>query len=234
MFEYVKINSLWKREGWYFDQDKKNSTDYQKGRQSFIVGDYACPEFGNIKKWHVTEKVDGTNIRISLKLFVLSDKPLRVEFAGRTDKACLQPHLLKYLQDKFTVDLVHSATGIQVPDGKNDSFVMLYGEGYGSNIQAAGPNYCSDPKFILFDVIIGNHWLSRESVKDIARKLDVPFVPEIGIFTEEEIVEYVKSKPLSLCSEYPQMMEGVVCRAEPMVYDRYGKPVMFKLKCKEF
>ncbi len=28
--KYVKIHSLWKRQGWYFDQDKKKSPDYQK------------------------------------------------------------------------------------------------------------------------------------------------------------------------------------------------------------
>ena len=59
MTEYVKINSLWKREGWYFDQDKKNSPDYKKGKQSFIEGDYACPEFGNIKRWNVNDVLQG-------------------------------------------------------------------------------------------------------------------------------------------------------------------------------
>jgi len=47
--EYVKINSLWKRQGWYFEEGKKNNPEYQKGRQSFIIGDYSEPEFGNVK-----------------------------------------------------------------------------------------------------------------------------------------------------------------------------------------
>ena len=52
--------------------------------------------------------------------------------------------------------------------------------------------------------------------------------------TEEEIVNFVKSKPLSQCSRIPQMIEGVVCRSEPLTLFRNGKPIMFKLKCKEF
>jgi hypothetical protein len=236
MSEYVKINSLWKRQGWYFGQDKKNSPDYQKGRQSFIIGDYACPEFGNIKYWNITEKVDGTNIRISLKLYGLSDKPPRVEFAGRTDKATIQPNLLRYLQDKFSVDLVAKACGFYSPQPEmnKETYVMLYGEGYGSNIQAAGPNYRKDPSFILFDVVIGNHWLNRESVKDIASKLDVPCVPDYGLMTEDEVIDFVKQKSASTCSEKTQTMEGIVARSEPMVYFRDGRLIMFKLKCNEF
>lgn len=46
--EYVKINSLWKRQ------------EYVKGLPKgthgpLIVGQYSEPEFGNIKKWCVTE-----------------------------------------------------------------------------------------------------------------------------------------------------------------------------------
>lgn len=50
--EYPKINSLWKRHGWYFDiKDRKAcSEEKQAFRQSFIEGDYACPEFGSINK----------------------------------------------------------------------------------------------------------------------------------------------------------------------------------------
>ena len=53
-------------------------------------------------------------------------------------------------------------------------------------------------------------------------------------YTEEEIVDLVKSKPLSKCSEIDQVIEGVVCRSEPLMLYRNGNPVKFKLKCKEF
>lgn len=224
--EYPKINSLWKREGWYFDQDKKNSPDYQKGRQSFIEGDYASAEFGNIKLWDVEEKVDGTNIRIHFTCS-LNQPPIQPIFMGRTANSQLPCHLLQYLQSHFTEERLQKV----FPDGSN---VFLFGEGYGPKIQGCGGNYRGDPGFILFDVMVGNWWLKREDVYGIANQLQVPHCPPIGRMSEAEIVEYVKSKPLSRCSRNPQMMEGVICRSEPLVLYRKGIPIMFKLKCKEF
>lgn len=227
--EYVKINSLWKREGWYFDQDKKKSLDYQKGRQSFIIGDYADPEFGCIKKWRVDEKVDGTNIRIFYQAGQLLDENVRsVKFGGRTKDAQLPTHLLSYLQDHFTTDILSEVFPGPLAD------VILFGEGYGHKIQGCGGNYRKDVGFILFDVWVGGWWLKREDVRLIAEQLNIPMVPDLGVMTEEEIVEFVKSKPLSRCSDTPQMMEGIIARSEPLMLFRNGKPLMWKLKCKEF
>lgn len=223
--EYVKINSLWKRNGWYFDQDKKNSPDYQAGRQSFIIGDYAEPEFGNIKKWAVEEKVDGTNVRIIYK-------DGKTSFGGRTKDAQMPPMLLKYLQETFSDSNLSKV--FPCKEEEKYSSVILFGEGYGPKIQAAGSNYRKDIGFILFDVLVGNWWLKRDDVLGISEQLGIPMVPQIGIITEEEIVEFVKSKPLSRCSMNPQMMEGVICRSEPLMMFRRGGPIMWKLKCKEF
>ncbi len=220
--KYPKIHSLWKRHEWFLNDGKKNSPDYLKGRQSFIVGDYACPEFGNIKKWLVQEKIDGTNVRIHL-----NDK---VEFFGRTDEAHHHPDLLKYLADTFTYEKLDSAFKGDEPSHN----IWLFGEGYGDRIQKGGENYRKDMGFILFDIKIGNLWLDQDSVKDFAAKLGVPYAPVIGVMTEEEIVSYVKSKPLSLCSEDDQVMEGIIARPTPLMLFRSGEPITMKLKCKEF
>lgn len=223
--EYPKINSLWKRQGWYFDEDKKKSPNYQKGRQSFIIGDYAQPEFGNIKKWSVDEKIDGTNIRI-----IYQDG--KVRFGGRTKDSQIPCHLFNYLQAKFG-DWNLSKI---FPCKENEpySFAIIYGEGYGPKIQACGGNYRNDPGLIVFDVYCSGWWLKRESVMEIAHSLGVSMVPQLGIMTEEQIIEFVKSKPLSKCSNIPQMMEGVVCRPEPLMLYRDKEPIIWKLKCKEF
>jgi len=223
--EYPKINSLWKREGWYFDEGKKNSPDYQKGRQSFIVGDYAFPEFENIKKWTVDEKVDGTNIRI----FYQDGK---VRFGGRTKDAQIPCHLFDYLQANFG-DWNFSKV-FPVKENESYPYVILFGEGYGTKIQKGGGNYRKDVGFILFDVYVSGWWLERSSCKDVAEQFGIPMVPQIGIMTEGEIVEFVKSKPLSQCSITPQVMEGIIARPSPLVMYRKGDPIMFKLKCKEF
>jgi hypothetical protein len=112
--------------------------------------------------------------------------------------------------------------------------VILFGEGYGPKIQASGGNYRKDVGLIIYDVLVGSWWLKRADVLAISQQLGIPMVPQLGIMSEEEIVAFVKSKPLSQCSLNPQMMEGVVCRSEPLMLFRSGKPLIWKLKCKEF
>lgn len=228
--EYTKINSLWKREGWYFDQDKKRSADHQAGRQSFIVGDYAEQEFGNIKNWHVEEKVDGMNIRIGFSRKSGENGPLFI--GGRTDAAQLPCNLLSYLSNAFT----WNSFDLAFPDLLIESnfSVWIFGEGYGPKIQGCGSDYRADLGFIAFDVKVGNWWLKREDVAKVAEKFCVPMVPALGVMTETEVVDFVKSKPLSRCSRNPQMMEGVICRSDPLMLFRNGKPILWKLKCKEF
>lgn len=220
--EYVKINSLWKREAYV--------KGLAKGKHGpLIVGAYSEPEFGAINRWHVTEKIDGTNIRIYYsKRTGLHGEMKEVSFSGRTDDAQLPPHLLKYLQAHFTEERFSE----YFKDA--DVNVILYGEGYGPKIQSCGGNYRREAGFIIFDVKIGEWWLKQMDVEIVAKCLDIPCAPFLGFMNEYEIVEYVKSKPKSLCSLTPQVMEGVVCRSEPLMMFRHGGPIMCKLKCKEF
>lgn len=218
--EYLKINSLWKREDYI-----KGGTKGKHG--PLIEGQYSEPEFGNIKRWHVEEKIDGTNVRVMYK-------EGKVCFGGRTDDSQMPVSLMFYLQETFTEYSLSKAFASVVDLSYPN--VILFGEGYGPKIQAGGGNYRKDVGFILFDVLVGDWWLQRSAVKDIADKLSIPMCP--ALFdepkTEQEIVEFVKSKPMSKASIIPQMMEGVVCRSEPLMLFRNKKPIMFKLKCKEF
>lgn len=218
--EYPKINSLWKRNGWLLTDEQKRDKSYQENRQDFIVGEFACPEFDAIKDWHVVEKIDGTNIRI----FYQNG---HVTFGGRTANAIIPKHLLEHLETHFTTKRMEE----NFPDSNN---VILFGEGYGPKIQACGGNYRKDAGFILFDVFVGGWWLTQESVTEIAENLEIPRAPVVGIMSWPEIQDYVKSKPMSTCSYNPQMIEGVIARAEPLMLFRNGKPLMFKLKCRDF
>jgi hypothetical protein len=234
--EYPKIHSLFKREDWYFKEDVKAKP--QVGRQSLIEGDYALPEFGNVQKWLVQEKIDGTNVRIFFEgLFNETEErlsneiksDLAISIYGRTNNADVPKPLIDHIKSIFTWEKL-----IEIFPPQKVRRVLFFGEGYGARIQKGGGNYRKDMGFILFDVQIGDTWLKQEDVKDIAEKLGIPYAPIIGIMTEEEIVAYVKSKPLSLCSEDPQVLEGIVARSEPLMLLRNGDPLMFKLKCKEF
>ena len=203
--KYPKIDTIWKR-----DEDNKFN---------IIEGDYSKIEFANIKKWNITEKIDGTNIRVIYNDGIVS-------FGGRTDNAQIPTNLFEYLQNTFTNDVMKMTFG--------DDDVILFGEGYGPKIQKGGGLYRDDVSFILFDVVIGEWWMLRDSIEDIASKLNIKCVELIGTMSIDEAVEYVKNKPDSILSENKKEMEGIVARSYPLMMFRNGDPIMWKLKARDY
>jgi ATP-dependent RNA circularization protein (DNA/RNA ligase family) len=207
---YPKTQTLWKR--------------MTQRPRMIIEGEYSLEEFGNVRRWSITEKIDGMNVRIvfnnnSIIPFIL--------FRGRTNNAQMPKKLLSVLEDRFTEDNMRNRFSLARE-------AILFGEGYGAKIQKDGGKYRSDNAFILFDVVVDGIWLNRESVKEIADTFNIECVPEMGIMEEDDAVEYVKRKTQSAISEQPKIAEGVVARSEPLMLFRNGRPVMWKLKVRDF
>lgn len=208
MTTYEKINTLWKR-----DPDNK-----------FVImpGEYSQPEFHNITFWEVTEKIDGMNIRV-----IYNEDGVR--FAGRTDKAQMPKRLGEVLAETFTIEKM-----AEVFDLTKSNEVILYGEGYGAKIQKGGGDYLDDQGFVLFDVLIDGIWLTGESVTEFAESLGIKRVPILNVMPIWKIEAFVQSNPRSVITRKEKMMEGVVCRSDPLVLDRFGKRVIFKIKVKDY
>lgn len=203
MKEYTKINTIWKR-----DLDG-----------NVVEGDYATPEIAYLAdaNWTFTEKVDGTNTRIMFD-------GQQVRFGGRTKDSQIDNRLLARLQDLFTVERMKAV----FPEGGT-----LYGEGYGAMIQQVGKLYKADGQdFVLFDVMVGDYWLCREDVMDVAFKLGISIVPICGGGTLRGLVDFVKNAPNSAWGGF--QMEGVVARPAVDLFDRKGERVLVKLKVKDF
>lgn len=238
MFEYPKINSLWKREGHDATDDatpekiaaRKKAKALGKKHCLLIPGEYSCEEFATVDRWTVTEKIDGMNIRIGLDR--TDDRFYGVnllEFGGRTANAQIPVTLLRELQILFPFEVMDKHF-------EKAQRVFLFGEGYGPKIQSGG-YYRSGPGFILFDVWIDGWWLDREGVSEVASKIGITSVPTIrgAIWTTQDIIEFVKMKPLSYeATVQHHEMEGVVARSYPQMLFRNGLQVMFKLKCSDF
>ena len=205
IMKYPKIDTIWKR-------DENNNF-------RIIEGDYSKFEFMTIKKWNITEKIDGTNIRVIYKNGFVS-------FAGRTDNAQIPPHLYESLQRTFTLQIMNELF--------SDTDVVLFGEGYGPKIQKGGGLYRDDAGFILFDAYVDGWWLLRDSIEDISSKIGIDCVPLIGTMNVDEVVTYVQSKPNSLISKKTKMMEGIVARSHPLLLFRNGDPLMWKLKVRDY
>lgn len=208
MREYHKIETVFNR-----------STD---GDKRLIWGDYRneTVEYLANNIWQFTEKIDGTNIRIHWDGH-------NVEIGGRTDKAQIPKHLMDYLSATFLTPEVEEL--FEQTYGEKD--VMLFGEGYGAKIQNGG-EYRSDVSFILFDVLIGDNWQSREWVEATARMFSIDVVPIVLEGTIGDGIDYVMQHNNSTIGN--AVMEGVVGRPKVEIKDRLGNRIIVKIKWKDF
>lgn len=211
--EYHKITTVYKR-------DPKNM-------RYVIEGEWALPEFEYLRncQWIFTEKVDGTNIRVHWQ----PQEEVPVRFGGKTENAQLPTPLIDKLSKMFHYQkFVDAGFGTDTKD-----YITLYGEGYGARIQKGGGNYKKDDvDFVLFDVRVGNWWLKREAVEEIATKLGIKVVPIVGEGTLIEAVEMVKAGLNSQWGDF--IAEGLVCRPKVDLFARNGDRIITKIKTRDF
>lgn len=212
MKEYHKIQTVFKR-----DPETNHKT---------LTDEFACPEFEYLSacEWVWTEKVGGTNIR------VMHDPVHTVhKFGGKTDNAQIPPFLLDRLIEIFGPEHDHQ----QIASICDDTPVCLYGEGYGARIQKGGGNYKSDGvNFVLFDVRIGDWWLKREDVEDVAVKLGIQVAPIVGRGPLLFAVDKAMNGFTSAWGDFPA--EGLVMRPATELKSRSGRRIIAKIKHKDF
>lgn len=201
--------------------------------------------FGQIAKWNVEEKLDGTNVRIVFEENGFENRDAdtwSLTFRGRTDKAVLPGGLQSWLQDRVEHLSLWDAFARPVPvtdvhGEKQDlertcvSPIILYGEGIGPKIQAAGAGYGGVQRFVLFDVLIGNTWLRRDDVEGVADTLGLEVAPlllqNVGL---DQARGAVHSAMMQTMNEH---IEGVVLKTDPPLYDSRGRRVMAKYKVRD-
>jgi hypothetical protein len=221
VIEYPKIDTL-------YDRDPKTF--------KVIPGRLRRPEFGMIRDWIITEKIDGTNVRVHWTRPAKSGDGI-VTFWGRTDAAQMPVTLVNYLLEKFAPERFSAV----FPEDKDAvTRVTLYGEGYGPKIQKAGGLYRPDLGFRLFDVRVGEWWLEWDSVCDVADKMGIKTVPVLSIAhlgSVENCVRMLKSVVAYNESDSPNRdgvhAEGIVARSSTTLFNRKGQRVMWKLKAKD-
>ena len=208
MNTYHKIHNVYKRD---------HSTNL------LLEDQFSLPEFEMLQdiQWQWTEKIDGTNIRIMPKDDV-------IRFGGKTDRAQIPTFLLSKLQDMFDI-------GYMKEIFKDTDGVCLYGEGYGAKIQKGGNYIAKDTNFILFDIRIGEWWLTRQACEEIADKLAIDIVPIIGHGTLSEAVDYVRKgfkSTIAQNSEYDA--EGLVVKPIVDLFSRNRQRIVAKIKYRDF
>ena len=208
MTEYHKIQTVFKRDP---------ATKYR----TLLLGEFSTPEFGYLRDnlWVFTEKVDGMNIRV-----VWANET--ITFGGKTNAAQIPAHLINALNQMFLPQVERFREVF--PDG----LACLYGEGYGAKIQKGGGSYRPDQGFVLFDVRVGEWWLQRADVDDVASKFGLDVVPMIGAGTLEDLVGLVRGGFQSRWGDFAA--EGIVARPETELMTRGGQRIITKLKHRDF
>lgn len=210
MKEYHKIETLFERD--------------MEGTKKLIEGRFRneCIEYLKDNEWIFTEKVDGTNVRVHWDGHA-------VIFCGRTDNAQMPGPLVQELNKLFL-----GITNEQLFEQKFGADpVTFYGEGYGGKIQSGGA-YCKEQKFILFDVAVGETFLKREDVEEIAKAFSLDVVPIIITGTIQQAVDYVKTKPKSSFAIDEKESEGLVGVPKARLTDFRGNRIIVKVKVKDF
>jgi len=221
-FEYPKIDTLYDRDGKYI-----------------IVGKLRRQEFGMIKRWSITEKIHGMNTRITL--FASG----QIMYGGKTDDAIMPSELLEYLKKMFTYDKMKET--FWLPNKPIPKSVTIYGEGYGPKMVHGSGVYRKDVSFRSFDCLViseGSWWLERKDLEDVSRKLGIKCVPILGIidFLPVDSLQiekiFLDNRNRLVAIEEDGMVdmkpEGIVAKTEPLLFNRKGERVMWKLKIKDF
>lgn len=208
MKTYHKIQTVFKR-------------DPETRFKTLLEGDYSLPEFEYLEnnRWVFTEKVDGTNIRVMFRDGVIT-------FGGKTDRAQIPAKLVERLNETF-LPMVG-----KFKDVFDSADVCLYGEGYGAKIQKGGGNYRQDQDFVLFDVKIGDWWLQRRDVEDVASNLGIDIVPVVSWGTLGDMVELARGGIKSTWGDF--QAEGFVARPSTELKTRNGDRLITKIKCRDF
>lgn len=204
MKEYIKIETVYNRD--------------TQGSKKLIEGSFRnqTVEFLKDNQWLFTEKIDGTNVRIYWDGH-------KITFGGRTECSQIPVHLITRLQEIFFNNEAEEL--FEQKFGEKE--VILFGEGYGYKIQNGGL-YRSDVDFILFDVLIGDNFQSRESVEDVAKCFGIDVVPIVMQGTLQQAIDFIKTQPDSTIGK--AKMEGVVGRPAVEMRDRCGKRIIVKIK----
>lgn len=201
----------------------KIETLYERDEKTFKVkpGVFKNRTYTLIKEWHFTEKIDGTNVRC-----IWDCVAGKLTFGGRSDNVQMHADLVRYLYENLPVENVRKVFP--------DLSAVIYGEGYGAGIQKGG-DYSDKKKFIVFDVLVdGKWWLNWEAVCDVAQKLGLDVVPEVGTMTLEAATELVRAGFPSKLNGGKARAEGIVGRTLEPLFDKKGARLIVKLKTKDF
>ena len=207
--EYHKIPNVWERDP---------STNYK----TLIELKWSTPELAGLRElpWLWTEKVDGTNIRLTVA-------PDGTAVNGRSDEAQLGTDVVHLAQEPLALMQRQFAKVLNL-----GGTVHAFCEGYGAPLRPGGGKYRHHGiGLALFDVAINGAWQPWDNVKSIAQSIGVDPIHTLGVGTLIGAVELTRAGFNSAWGEFPA--EGLVMRPPVELLDRQGKRIVAKVKTRD-
>ncbi|KKN89774.1 hypothetical protein LCGC14_0236200 [marine sediment metagenome] len=178
------------------------------------------------RECYALEKIHGTSAHISWKEVrgIISPSPLSF-FAG----GCKHETFIS-LFDQDDLEKRFEALGL--PE------VVVFGEAYGGKIQGMQETYGDQIKFIVFEVKIGDMWLSVPQAADVALQLNLEFVHYARVSTDIEVLNSLRGafsvQAGRNLGKMDKRREGIVLRPLIEVRKNNGKRIIAKHKSDEF
>jgi hypothetical protein len=189
------------------------------------------------KECYALEKIHGTSAHI------IFNPPIAALSAGRLTFFAGGESHEKFVSLFDTVKLLQGFNDFGVPC---DKAATVYGEAYGGKCQGMSHTYGPNLKFIVFDVQIGDCWLSVPDAEEVAKKLGLEFVHYTKISTDLKSLDAERDAlsvqavrngvvtPEEFMSGKGKKREGVVLRPLIELTMNNGERVICKHKGEEF
>lgn len=179
---------------------------------------YKYPHMLLFKEVYALEKIHGTSAHISWK-----DGKVSFFSGGESHERFL---------GLFDTDI---ATRFQAI-GHDE--VTVYGEAYGGKQQGMSGTYGKELKFIVFDVKVGDCWLSVPNAEDVAIKLELEFVDYVKCETDLKSLDRERDRDSVQAARngvgMGKLREGVVLRPLIELTKNDGTRIICKYKGEAF
>lgn len=180
---------------------------------------YKNTEILMFNECYALEKIHGTSAHVSWK-----DKKVNLFPGGEA-------------YERF-VTLFHIETLEKLFKEHFDCDVTIFGEAYGGKQQGMSATYGKDLKFVVFDVKVGESWLSVPQAEEVAKTMGLEFVDYALVSTKLEHIDAERDKPSTQAKrngiKEDKIREGVVLRPPIEVKKNNGQRIIVKHKRDEF
>lgn len=178
---------------------------------------YKNQEILMFKECYAMEKIHGTSVHISWEP---ETKEIKYFSGGVKHETFIKLFDQNALLALFTDELTKPT--------------VFFGEAYGGKMQRMSHTYGKELKFIVFDVKIGNTWLSVPHADGLARSCDFEFVDYALISTDLETIDAYRDKPSIQAKRNgileDKVREGIVLRPLIEVRKNNGARIIAKHK----